>query len=82
MTVLEQQTKAILEQLATRRGHDLCHYEPIAIGQLMQLYGVEPPTDLNLPPREAFRQGCRDYEGSLYGPEQATTPTGERPASA
>jgi hypothetical protein len=78
-TIKEEQTLAVLQELARRQGHDLCHYEPEAIEQLMKLYGVQPPTDLRLPARKDFRQGCRDYECFLYGPDDkpaATTPAG------
>jgi hypothetical protein len=75
-------TVKILKELADRQGHDLCHHEPVAIEELMKLYGVEPPADLKLPARKDFKQGCSDYECRLYGPEPtiSTDDLGPTPA--
>ena len=64
--VLFHAIREILQEVADRKGHRLCHHEPDAWNKLFSLFGIQPPADLELPPRAEFTKRCQAYEESLY----------------
>lgn len=48
--------------LYSQKGHNLCHEN---IKDLFKRCGL-PPKELELPPREEFRERCMKYEEEVY----------------
>ena len=60
--------KALVEEWANKKGHDQCHYYPDIFRKLVEVFEIEYE-DPELPPRCEFKEGCRQYQIELYGPE-------------
>ena len=48
--------------LYSQTGHQCCHSNAL---EMFRMVGLGPP-DMQLPPREEFRQKCQEYEEEIY----------------
>lgn len=72
---LVAKTRLILQQLATRKGHDRCWYNPEVLRELLDLHGIELSADrTDLPSEDDFAAGCNRFRRELYGKTSANIP--------
>lgn len=58
--------KNIVKEFINKQGHEKCWYYPDLFKSLVEVLGVKIQIT-ELPDREAFEAGCREYQDSIFG---------------
>ena len=61
------EVKRIVEEWASKQGHDRCWYYPDLFRQITVALEIDIEDNSSLPPRCEFEEGCKKYQDEEYG---------------
>ena len=61
-----QQIAAVTQEWLDKQGHDKCWYYPEYFRKIVEILGLQPTKDPNLPPEAEFDEFCGRYRQEVY----------------
>lgn len=62
----EAEVKILLQEWTDQQNHDRCWYYPELFEKLLKIFDITPSSEIKLPLRSEFREGCRRFEEEQY----------------
>jgi hypothetical protein len=66
------QIRAAVQRWLDKQGHERCWYYPEIFQEIVDILGIKPTVQPNLPPECEFKEGCERYRGEEYAAKVET----------